>query len=132
MRRYHQSLWTNTLLSIAVSALFGAICTLISTAVFSAFTFIFIGNLKFINIFGIVSLAIGSYMGGLICGKYRRRKGLFEGILCGLFMYLIAIIFGGIIFGATMSIKKLLLLTIFGAIGGVVGVNAKRPEKLRN
>lgn len=132
MRRYRQSIWTNSLLSIAVSLLCGFSCVLICAVFFSAMIFIFMDNMKLLHVLSGAALAIGSYVGSFICGKHRRRRGLIEGAMCGLFMYLICTLLGLAALSSLTDIKKLLLLTAFGAAGGVAGVNSKRPEKLRN
>ncbi|MBP3309943.1 MAG: TIGR04086 family membrane protein [Ruminococcus sp.] len=132
MRRHRQSIWTNSLLSLAVSLLCGFGCVLSCAVFFSAITFFLMDNMKLLPVLSGVSLAIGSYVGAFICGKHRRRRGLIEGAICGLFMYLLCSFYGLAALSSLTDIRKLLLLTISGAAGGVTGVNSKRPENLRN
>ena len=76
-----------------------------------------------------VSLIAGGVVSGQICGKYRRKRGLIDGIICGSILYFM-IFAAGIAAGEFTDIRKLLLLLIAGAVGGVSGVNSKRPKNL--
>lgn len=131
MGRYSRSLWTNTAVSLIVSAATGLMITLLCTVVFTIFTYYFMENMDFKDFFTTAALITGSYCSGFICGKFRRRRGITEGLACGVIIYLIlsaaALISGS---GAILGIKKLLLLSLTASAGGVVGVNSKRPKKL--
>lgn len=129
MRRHRPSPWTNIFFSFAVPVAIGAACMIISSIIFSAAAFFVFKNMMFADIFTAASLIIGGYFSGKICGKYRRHRGLIDGIICGGILYIL-IFSAGMIFGEMTDIKKLLLLVIAGAVGGVTGVNSKRPEKL--
>lgn len=129
MRRHRQSLWTNTLFSFAVPVSAGVVCIFLCSVFFSAITFFVLKSVQFQNIFTMVSLAAGGTVSGQICGKYRRKRGLIDGIICGAALYFL-IFTAGIIMSETADIKKLLLLIIAGAVGGVSGVNSKRPKSL--
>ena len=76
--------------------------------------------------------ASGSFTGGFVLGKHRRRKGLAEGLLCGAAVWLAFSAAGLLWTGRLAGIKKLLLLAVSGAAGGVSGVNSKRPRSLRD
>ncbi len=83
---------------------------------------------KVVSVLSSAALCAGAYAGGFISAKKRRRNGLFMGILCGLFMFFIILVvstfFIQTISGFSPSLKLILTL-LFGAIGGIVGVNSK-------
>lgn len=129
MRRHRQSLWTNTFFSFAVPVSAGIVCIILCSVIFSALAFFVFGNMMFANIFTVLSLSVGGFSSGYLCGKYRRHRGLIDGIICGCVLY--AVIFAvGNLSGEFTDIKKLLLLVVAGAVGGVSGVNSKRPKSL--
>ena len=70
----------------------------------------------------------GAYAGGFISARTRRKNGLFMGVLCGIFMFFVIFIistfFAQTISGFSGS-AKLIMTLIFGALGGIVGVNSK-------
>lgn len=130
MRRHRKSIWLNGSAAIGISAAAGIAAMLLSTALFSAITYFLLGSMDFASVFSIISSVLGGYVSGNVCGRYRRRNGLAEGIICG-FVIFVLISFCGIIVGSGISgIKKLLLLALSGAAGGVSGVNSKRPKNL--
>lgn len=106
------------------------ISTLAAAAALSALSYYVLGSVQYIGLFASVSAAVGGYSAGYICGRYRRRRGLIDGILCGALMYAAAAAAEICVAGAPTDIKKLLLLTAVGAAGGVSGVNSKRPKSL--
>lgn len=129
MRRHRQSLWTNTFFSFAVPVSAGIVCIILCSVIFSALAFFVFGNMMFANIFTVLSLSVGGFSSGYLCGKYRRHRGLIDGIICGCVLY--AVIFAvGSLSGEFTDIKKMLLLVVAGAVGGVSGVNSKRPKGL--
>lgn len=129
MRRHRQSLWTNTFFSFAVPVLAGTACIILCSLIFSVLAFFVFRNMMFADIFTVLSLLVGGIVSGYLCGKYRRHRGLIDGIICGCVLY--AMIFAvGNFTGEFTDIKKLLLLVVAGAVGGVSGVNSKRPKSL--
>ncbi len=130
MRRQRKSLWSSLIFSILVSVLAGALCTAAGAVLTSATVYFVMKDMTMIRAFAGASLAAGAYIAAFICGKYRRRKGLVSGIVCGTLLCAVINILSIIILGEWAGIKKLLLLTVFGAAGGVAGVNSKRPKKL--
>ena len=74
------------------------------------------------------ALCVGAYAGGFISARKRRKNGLFMGVLCGIFMFFVIFIistfFAQTISGFSGS-AKLIMTLIFGALGGIVGVNSK-------
>ncbi len=132
MRRYRRSIWTNCVLSITLCAVCGCVITVILTALFAVFTYFLMDSMALGRAFTLISLGGGAFGGGYICGRFRRRRGLFEGAVCGGAIFLVMFIIALSVGAAMPSIKKLLLLAAICAAGGVTGVNSKRPKNLRN
>lgn len=130
MRRNKKSIWSSRRLSIAISAVIGIFTGFAMLIILAAFTYFLMDSMVFAQYFISASIAIGGFFGGFICGRYRRRKGLAEGMICGFVMFIVIAAAGLTILGKLLSIKKLFLLGIFSAAGGVVGVNTKRPKNL--
>lgn len=130
MRRHRQSPWSNMIFSLGASALCGGVAMLAAAAALSALSYFVLGSTQFIGFFAVLSAAVGGFTAGCICGKYRRRYGLLGGIACGAVLYALLTAIGIAVLGAPADIKRLLLLTVAGAAGGVVGVNSARPKGL--
>lgn len=130
MHRYRRSIWTNTLPSLVLSSLFGSICGFVSALTFSAFVFLFMDDWKFTDIFSSAALVIAGFSGAFLCGKYRRKRGIAEGLLCGIIIFALLSALGAAALGKAPGIRKLLLLAVSGVVGGVSGVNSKRPKSL--
>lgn len=130
MHKRRASLWTNIIFSVLISAVVGVCVSLAFTFLSALFVMFLMDSLQYISFFSYTALILGGASAGFICGKRRRRKGLKEGVLCGAVVYLLIFI-GGVIFSSTVfSFKKLLLLAVTGAMGGVMGVNSKRPDNM--
>ncbi len=132
MRRHRKSLWTNACAGILLSAAIGLAVIFVCVLLFAAATYFLLENMDYNGFFSSASEAVGAFAGSFICGKYRRRNGLREGICCALLIFGILSVFGLIFTGGIPGIKNLLLLSVSGAAGGVYGVNSKRPKGLRN
>ena len=128
MHRHRKSLWSSRFLSISFSSFIGMAVTLLLTLIFSAVILLLLKDMMLSGILTLFSLACGSFTGSYICGRYRRHHGLAEGIICGAVIYAVIFVFGLAFCLHPASIKKLLLLTISGAAGGVCGVNSKMPK----
>ncbi len=129
MRRYHKSFWANFKLSLIFSSLFGIIFLMVGVFFISGFAFFFISDFRLLRLLSLIPVFAGAFAGAYICGKYRRSKGMLSGIVCGIIIYVFISAAGIITAGRPAHIGKLLLLAIAGAIGGVAGVNSKRPKK---
>ena len=132
MRKHRRSIWTNVPLSAAAAVFCGLSVTAASWLLLSAVLFFVMRDMNLVRAFAGASCVFGGYGGAYIYGRYRRSRGLLGGFLCGALMYGAVSIIGLSLLGAPAGIKKLLLLTVFGAAGGVAGVNSKRPRKLRD
>lgn len=78
-----------------------------------------------------VSLCVGSFVGGWICARFMKEKGLICGALCALviFVFTAAVL---LIIGGEPTIQlflRLLIMLPSGAIGGVLGVNRKKKRR---
>ncbi|MEG0664661.1 MAG: TIGR04086 family membrane protein [Clostridia bacterium] len=74
----------------------------------------------------IVAIGVANFFAGIINAKLIRRKGLIFGGLCGVVFSLI-ILLSGLTFSADVigyiSIIKISVAVICGAIGGLIGIN---------
>lgn len=73
-------------------------------------------------------IALGAFVSGYISARILRNNGLLYGIISGFIMFIIVFISGLMISGreiSTLSLVKLTLMLLMGAIGGIIGVNKK-------
>lgn len=132
MRKYRKSLWERTAVSIAVSSFFGSLCGMVLAMLFSVFVYLFMDNTQFITALALGTLVISGFSGAFLCGKYRRKHGLAEGLVCGTVIFAVLAVLSLIFTGSLPDTGKLIILGLSGAVGGISGVNSKRPEKLMN
>lgn len=118
------SIMTNTLLSSLAGFVVVFLCVLLFAFIITKIN----AADKVISFMSGIALCAGAYAGGYISAKKRQKNGLFMGVLCGLFMFLIIIIIGSVfvkaVSGCSPSVKLVLTL-VCSAIGGIVGVNSK-------
>ncbi|HBB19097.1 MAG TPA: TIGR04086 family membrane protein [Ruminococcus sp.] len=112
-------------------ALFGGAVTVLSCGVFAALVFFVLGSTQFLPFLSRAALWTGAFCGAYLSGKLRRRRGLLGGALSSAALFLM-ISLAQLPFGLLPEAKKLPLLLLFGAAGGVMGVNSKRPSWLRD
>lgn len=132
MRKYSRSLWEKALPSLAVSSLFGSFCGMLLMMIFSAFVFFFMDNTQFMGVLASAAIVLSGFSGAFLCGKYRRKHGIAEGAMCGIIIFALITVISAVVTNNVPDLKKLALLALSGAVGGVSGVNSKRPEKLMN
>ena len=130
MSRITERLWKGEITAMAVSVCCGSACTAAAVLASSVLIMYVMKDMAIAGGLAGAALAAGAYGGAFVNGKYRRRRGLLRGALCGAVMYGILAICGMVYSGEAAGIKKLLLLAVFGAAGGVAGVNSKRPKGL--
>lgn len=73
-------------------------------------------------------IALGAFISGYVSARILRNNGLFWGIISGFIMFIIVFISGLMISEgeiSTLSLVKLTLMLLMGAIGGITGVNKK-------
>jgi putative membrane protein (TIGR04086 family) len=85
------------------------------------------------DIFSIISLALGGFTGGFFISKKIKKRGAILGLFAGLFIFIITIIAG--LFFNTFSFSifgliKNIILLIASVVGGIMGVNIKKKEKI--
>lgn len=131
-RGRRRSIWTNGILSVGACSLLGLAVSLGCTAFFSLFILLAMDDFSLGDVFAVVSSSGGVYTASYVCGKYRRRRGIAEGMTCGIVIYIVLSTASAICGGAFVNIKMLLRLALVGAVGGVSGVNSKRPKGLRD
>ncbi|MBR6045865.1 MAG: TIGR04086 family membrane protein [Ruminococcus sp.] len=74
------------------------------------------------------ALCAGAYAGGYVCAKKNRRCGLLMGMICGGIIFLVLFVASLILVRSaegTSGGGKLILVLLFGAVGGIVGVNGR-------
>jgi putative membrane protein (TIGR04086 family) len=79
--------------------------------------------------FACISVSVGAFCGGFVASRLYRSHGLIVGAVTGLVFYLILYLIGIMMRQAglnTSMLLKLILSTVFGALGGVTGVNFRR------
>jgi len=84
-----------------------------------------------INPFCSLLLCTACFISGYVAAKEFKKRGMLIGSACGILIYILLIILSftvGFSVG-TAAIIKLLIATLSGAVGGVLGVNAKRVRK---
>lgn len=128
MHRRHSRSFRHSGILIPTAA--GIVTASVITVLLALISLRFLDDMRFSGALTSAACASGSFTGAYLGGKYRRRKGLVRGTLCGLMMYTVFSAAGLILTGSPSGIKKLLLLTVSGASGGVCGVNSKRPGHL--
>lgn len=75
---------------------------------------------------------IGSFMAANICARILKTNGMRHGMICAFLMFLVTFICGIVTNGENvtfLSLVKLFLMLLCGAIGGIIGVNKKKKFK---
>lgn len=129
MRKYHSS-WARGTAGYAAAVLLGGVFSAGILLLLSGFAYLFMDDLSLGRTIAYVSLALGGYLSAMQFGRYRRRGGLYGGLICGVLLYVLLSAAAYAVTGSPADIKKLLLLALCGAAGGVSGVNMKRPKNL--
>lgn len=133
MRKNKKELWTNLYIWAVICSFLGIIIGFIVLILISAIFYAITDVINSFTVFSIISISTGSFFGGYFCGLFRRNNGLYEGIFCGFVIYIILLIIGCVYFHSfefLISIKKFIFCIIPSAIGGITGVNHKRPRKI--
>lgn len=117
------------LLPYAAGLLTGYIVTLVISTAAALMLFLTDSAEGLSGTVAIAASALSCFFGGRKAGRFKRRDGLKTGFVCGILymlpLTLIALIWGT--FGGALFWVKLILCAVFGAVGGVNGVNS--PEK---
>ncbi len=82
----------------------------------------------YLSIIAIALCAVSSFISGYISARITKEKGFFIGIISGIIMFVIVLL-SGLIWGdgsfTFLTPLKLVLLMLFGALGGIKAVNKK-------
>lgn len=108
-----------------ISVLIGMVSSVIALVLCSAAMYILQLPVETNGAFGAFSLTLGCFVGGLVLGRQKGRKGIKQGFLCGMALFLLCLC-GGFIFGSVTVggfFGRLGLCVCAGMIGGIVGVN---------
>ena len=77
--------------------------------------------------------AIGSFIGAYCCAALNKSRGLIVGFLCGFVVFTLMFILG-LSTGESISLMtlwRLIVLTVFGILGGIKGVNKKERIRIK-
>ena len=80
----------------------------------------------------IFTACIGAFCGGYFSARIKKNAGLAMGAICALVIFLVLLLVGISFEGdnfSTVSLLRLGVMLISGAIGGVLGVNKRRRRK---
>ena len=86
-----------------------------------------------ISYISLVFLGVGGLVGGYIAARLNKSSGLAVGALTGFIIFLIILIVGLSQSAATISLYtlyKFLILIIFSALGGILGINKQGKIKI--
>ena len=115
--------------AIAIGSLCGLICCSL-LLIFLAFIFTKSSNPPhtLVEPLMMVATGIGTFIGGYISSIISKEKGMLCGILCGFLMFIFIFIAGLISVRESLTILTLVRLSIMlvsGALGGIIGVNKR-------
>ena len=128
MRRGRKSIWTNLFFSTGLLSLSGIFFIYLLNVLFSAVQFFVLDDIQFAWIFSEVSLATGTFCASYILGKHRRKNGMAEGALCGTAIFAVISLVSFIILHHFPPLTKIISAVFSGSLGGIFGVNSKRPR----
>ena len=79
----------------------------------------------------IAAASVGSFCGGYISARLNKSLGMAAGTVCGGIMFVLLAGLGLITGGTAglVTLLRLALMLLFGAAGGVLGVNKRRKRK---
>lgn len=75
---------------------------------------------------------LSSFFAGYVCIRIARMRGMLYGILSGLLLFAVVFAVGIIAINEPISFEALvkgLLMSLCGAIGGIIGVNKRKKRK---
>ena len=78
-------------------------------------------------------MCIGAFVGGLFAALLHKSKGMIIGICVGFIMFLIITVVSLIVSGGGITLNtplRLVIMSILGAVGGIVGVNRSAKRKM--
>lgn len=116
-----------------ISAAIGAIITFATLFILAVIMHICEIESKYASAISSIGLAVGTFFGGYIYSKKRAQKGLLNGFLMALALFLpIAIIslLTGTVNLNILTALHLIIMLLSGGIGGIFGVNFSKKIKI--
>ena len=116
----------NSLRTMFISILVGALTTFILIAIFAAILTFFDLSEGVSVILSTIAIVLGAYVCGYLAGYIGKEKGLLSGLTSGASFYVIVAIIAVIITKSGLTslfFIRLVLCLIFSAVGGIVGLN---------
>ncbi len=120
------------------SILKGAIAALIIATILLIAVSIFYNNTDLsttiIQVILCIILAISSFFGGWISSKYYKKSGMQNGAICGIILFCAITFIGCIIHGfafTPFTLFKAGAIIVFGAFGGIIGINRSAKHKMK-
>lgn len=121
--------------ALSFGLIFGMLICILFLVLFAGI-FVKLGSIpqNIISFLALFAASVGAFTAGYIALRIYKEKGLYIGAICGNLVFLIFTVFGLFINGENLSsftFIKMLILTFFGALGGVLGTNKKSRRILK-
>lgn len=122
---------TTNMMTMLKAVTFGLLTT---TVVLLLFSFVMCKKdvpFVLLNPFSAGLLMLGSFLSGYLAARRIRERGMMVGALCGLIIFLLLMLasFMSRFDVGLAALIKLVISLVSGAIGGIIGVNAKLKRK---
>ncbi|MGN1411364.1 MAG: TIGR04086 family membrane protein [Oscillospiraceae bacterium] len=126
-RRRKKSILENYNMNIMVSSMVGMLSIFVSMCICALIVSHIDVSIKVVSLMSVMSLGIGSYIAGYLSSIKRQKIGIISGILCGIVISSIMIVFGLIFiknFNIYNKICKVVISLICSIIGGIKSANS--------
>lgn len=122
---------TTNMMTMLKAVTFGLLAT---TVVLLLFSFLMCKKdvpFVLLNPFSAGLLMLGAFISGYLAARRIRERGMMVGALCGLMIFLLLMLasFMNKFDVGLIALLKLVISVVSGAIGGIIGVNAKFKRK---
>jgi putative membrane protein (TIGR04086 family) len=121
-----------TLKAMITGTIIGVITMSILLAIFAEINAVLALPEFFVGAMALITIALGSLVGGFFAGKVAKSNGIVIGFLVGIVLSAIILIGGMSIFDqvfSAFSLIKMTLAMIFCIAGGIFGVNSKAVRR---
>lgn len=128
-RENSASLWQNLLRPLALSLCVGVVCCTLCLLLAAMLVNTIDVPQEAIAPLAVCAAGMGAFAAGLTAGLVTGCRGLVWGSVCGAVLYLVLLLSGLIRTGGVdggYALIKLAVLTLCGAVGGLLAVNRKR------
>lgn len=121
--------------ALSFGLIFGMLICILFLVLFAG-VFVKLGSIpqNLVRFLALFAASVGAFTAGYIALRIYKGKGLYFGAICGNLVFLILTVSGLFINGENLSsfaFIKMLILTFFGALGGVLGTNKKSRRILK-